>query len=201
LCPHSWIYPKTHPYTIIWICQGSDLHINQLCCLSYDIKPFNDEVLCDVSPLEFCDVLLRQPYLWELHVVYESRTHNVIINLNRKLYRIPEVVPPSVISLISTKQCRNVISQSRKFLFFMSLPQSERKVAATSMASATGLSMQQNQVDKVVEEYKDIFSSPTGVPLHCQVKHPIDLTPDASLPNGPVYHHSLLENEDIKHHI
>jgi hypothetical protein len=52
-----------------------------------------------------------------------------------------------------------------------------------------------------VEEYSDIFSSPTGVPLHCQVKHPIDLTPDAHLPNGPVYHHSLLENEEIKRQI
>jgi hypothetical protein len=49
-----------------------------------------------------------------------------------------------------------------------------------------------------MEEYSDIFSSPTGVPMHYQVKHPIDLTPDALLPNGPVYRHSLLENEEIK---
>jgi hypothetical protein len=52
-----------------------------------------------------------------------------------------------------------------------------------------------------MEEYLDIFSSPTGVPLHCQVKHPIDLIPDASLPNGPVYHRSLLENEEINRQI
>ena len=61
--------------------------------------------------------------------------------------------------------------------------------------------MQQKQVDKVVEGYSDIFSSPTGVPLHCQVKHPIDLTPGAPLPNGLVYHRSLLENEEIKRQI
>jgi hypothetical protein len=36
-------------------------------------------------------------------------------------------------------------------------------------------------MDKVVEEYEDIFTSPAGVPLHCQVKHPIDLTPGAPL--------------------
>jgi hypothetical protein len=53
----------------------------------------------------------------------------------------------------------------------------------------------------IVEEYKDIFSSPTGVPMHCQVKHPIDLTPGAPLSNGPVYHRSLMENDEIKHHI
>jgi len=45
------------------------------------------------------------------------------------------------------------------------------------------------------------LSSTTEVPLHCQVKHLIDLSPGALLPNGIVYHHSLLENEEIKRHI
>jgi hypothetical protein len=52
-----------------------------------------------------------------------------------------------------------------------------------------------------MEEYKGIFSSPTGVPLHYQVNHSINLTPNALLPNGPVYLHSLLENEEIKRQI
>ena len=60
------------------------------------------------------------------------------------------------------------------------------------------LSTQEKQVDKVMEEYSYIFSSPTRVPMHCQVKHPIDVTPDAPLPNGLVYCRSLLENEEIK---
>jgi hypothetical protein len=118
-----------------------------------------------------------------------------------KLYRIPEAIPPSAISSISAKQCRKVTSQTKKFVFFVIRSQSERKIAATSRASATDLSTQQKQVDKVVEEYSDIFSSPTRVTLHCQVKHPIDLSPGAPLPNEPVYRRSLLENEEIKRQI
>jgi hypothetical protein len=159
--------------------------------MSYDIKPFKYEVLFDVAPLKVCNVLLSQPYLWKRHVVYESRPRNVIITLNNKLYRIPEAVPPSVISLISAKQCKKVISQIEKFVFFMIRSQSERKIVATSRASVTDLSTQQKQVDKVVAEYKYILSSLIEVPLHCQVKHPINLNPDASLPNGPAYHRSL----------
>jgi hypothetical protein len=49
-----------------------------------------------------------------------------------------------------------------------------------------------------MEQYKDILSSPIRVPTHYQVKHPIDLTPGAPLPNGPVYHRSLMENDEIK---
>jgi hypothetical protein len=121
--------------------------------LSYDIKPFKDEVLCDVSPLEVCDVLLGQPYLWKRHVVYESMLHSVIITLNMKLYRIPEAVPPSVISFISAKQCKKVISQKGKFIFFVILSQNEKMITATSRVSVADLSTHQKQVDKVVEEY------------------------------------------------
>jgi hypothetical protein len=159
---------------------------------------FQSEVLCDISPLEVCDVLLGQPYLWKHHVVYESRSRSVIITLGKQLYRILEVAPPTTISLISAKQCNKVISQTRKFVFFVILAHSKKKFVATSVASTQSLSLQQKQLDKIVEEYKDIFSSPTRVPVHCQVKHPIDMTLSAPLPNGPVYHRSLMENEEIK---
>jgi hypothetical protein len=108
------------------------------------------------------------------------------------LYRIPEEVPPSDISLIFAMQCRKVISQTKKFVFFMIHSKSKRKIAATSKAFAADISTQQNKVDKVMEEYSDIFSSPTRVPLHYQVKHPIDMTTGTLLPNGSVYHLSLL---------
>jgi hypothetical protein len=164
----------------------------------YEINPFKDEVLCDVDPLKVCDVLSGQPYLWKRHDVYDSRPRSVIITLKRKLYRIPEAVPPSVIFLISAKQCRKLISQIGNFVFFMILSQNKKKIIDTSRVSVVDLPIQQKQVDKVVEEYPDIFSSPTRVPLHCQVKHSIDLNPGPPLTNGPVYRHSLLENEEIK---
>ena len=52
------------PYTIEWLHPGRDLRIRQQCHLPYSIKPFMDEVLCDVAPLDVADVLLGQPYLW-----------------------------------------------------------------------------------------------------------------------------------------
>jgi hypothetical protein len=119
------IMPHPQPYTIGWLCQGSDLRVSHQCRLWYGIKLFKDKVLCDVAPLKFCNVILGQPYLWKCHVVYDSRPCSVIITLNRKLYRILEVAPPSAISFISMKQCRKVISQTGKFVFFVIFSQSE----------------------------------------------------------------------------
>eukprot|EP00253_Pinus_taeda_P027765 PITA_27765 len=56
-------------------------------------------------------------------------------------------------------------------------------------------------MDKVVEEYKDIFASPIGVPPQYQVKHSIDLTPGTSLPNGLIYRCFVLKNDEIKRQI
>eukprot|EP00253_Pinus_taeda_P034580 PITA_34580 len=101
-----------------------------------------------------------------------------------ELYRIPEVAPPTAISLVTTKQCSKLISKTGKFVFLIIRPQGKKKTVATT--SRQGPSARQLQMDKVVEEYEAIFTSPTGVPLHCQVKHSIDLTPSALLPNGPI---------------
>ena len=109
----------THPqpYTIRWLHSGRDLYIRQQCRISYSIKPFTNEVLCDVSPLDVADVLLGQPYLWRQHAVYKSRPRAVIITLGNNLYRILKVVPPPIISLTTAKQRSKIVSQTRKFIF------------------------------------------------------------------------------------
>jgi len=124
----------THPqlYTIGWLHQGRDLHVSQQCRLPYNIKPFTDELLCDISLLEVSDVLLGQPYLWKRHAVYELRPYAVIITLGNKLYRIPEVAPPTAISLITTKKCSKLISKTGKFVFLMICPQGKKKMVATA---------------------------------------------------------------------
>jgi hypothetical protein len=52
--------PHPQPYNIGWLHRGRDLHVIQRCRLSYGINPFKDEVICDVSPMEVCEVLLGQ---------------------------------------------------------------------------------------------------------------------------------------------
>ena len=78
-------------------------------------------------------------------------------------------------------------------------PQGKKNIVATT--SRQGPSAWQQQMDKVMEDYQDIFTSPIGVPLHYQVKHPIDMTPCVPLPNGPIYRRFILENDEIKRKI
>jgi hypothetical protein len=85
-----------------------------------DIKPFKDEVLFGISPLEVFYILLGQPYSWKRHVVYESRPPTFIINLGRKFYRILEVAQTTPIYLISDKKYGKVISHTKN-LFLLQI--------------------------------------------------------------------------------
>eukprot|EP00253_Pinus_taeda_P011567 PITA_11567 len=116
-----------------------------------------------------------------------------------ELYRILEVATATAISLVTAKQCSKLISKTEKFVVLMIRPQGKKKMVATT--SGQGPSARQLQMNNVVEEYEDIFASPIGVPLHCQVKHSIDLTPSPPLPNGPIYLRSFVENNEIKRQI
>jgi len=66
--------------------------------------------VCDVAPLDVCDVVLGQPYIGKHHDVYESRPHSFIITLGGHLYKIPEVVstivPPKKVSQGNLSYCK-----------------------------------------------------------------------------------------------
>jgi hypothetical protein len=134
--------------------------------LSYNINPFKDDVLCDVAPLEVCDVLLGKPYVWRHHAIYESRPHSVILTLGGQLYQIPEVVP----TIVPPKKCHKVISHTAKFILFKIRLEGEQKETATTVASTQDLSIQQKWIKNIVEEYQDVLAAPMGVPPHCPVK-------------------------------
>ena len=123
----------THPqpYTIGWFYQGRDLHVMQQRHLPYNIKPFTDQVLCVISPLDVCDVLSGQPYMWKWHVLYESSPYAIIVLLGNKFYKIPEVAPSTSISLVTGKKCSKLISKTRKFVFLMIRPQGKKKTVDT----------------------------------------------------------------------
>jgi hypothetical protein len=81
------------------------------------MKPFTDEVLCDIAPLD---------------VSNESRPHVFIISLGNKMYRIPKIAPPTTISLVTAKQCSKIIAKTKKFVFLMIRPHGKKKTVATT---------------------------------------------------------------------
>ena len=118
-------------------------------------QAFQRQGTCDVAPLEVCDVLLGQPYMWKCHAVYESRPRSVILTLDGKIYRIPETVAPNKVS-----QGRNISSHIRKLFLLTIASEGEHKITETSTPSTEGVSAHQTQ-----EEDRAIVSTSIRVPL------------------------------------
>jgi hypothetical protein len=114
--------------------------------------------LCDVSPLDVCDVLLGQPYMWKRHAVYESRPCSVIVILGGHVYKIPEVV----LTIFPPKKCRKVVYHSAKFSFFTICSKGEQKDNATTTVSPPAPSIQQKHVEKVAKKCTHSLFTPSS---------------------------------------
>ena len=99
--------------------------------------------------------------------------------------------------MISTKKTKKLINHAQKFALIMIKPQHSRKNATISRLTDQCSCRQQQHIDNILVEYRNVFQVPNGVPLHFQVKHSIELVPGSSLPNTFVYIRSNLENKNI----
>ena len=118
--------PHPQPYSISWMKDGQELRITRQCRLTYFIKTFEDEVLCDVAPLSIVDALFGKPYLWDQHSTYQSQPQKVIFKIQNRWYGIPERQPTSMAAMIFAKQTKNLTNHAQKFTLIMINPQHSR---------------------------------------------------------------------------
>ena len=76
--------PHPQPYNIVWMKGVQEIRITRQCKLTYFIKPFEDEVLCDMAPLFVVDTLFSKPYLWDQHDTYQSRPQKLIVQIQNQ---------------------------------------------------------------------------------------------------------------------
>ena len=107
----------------------------------------------------------------------------MIFKIQNQWYGILERQPTSTVAMMSSKQTNKLINHAQKFALIMIKPQHSRETTAMSRLTNQCVSWQQLQIDHILKEYQNIFQEPNGVPLHCQVKHSIELVPGSSLPN------------------
>jgi len=58
--------PHPAPYTIQWLNHDKNIQVFSRCLLTSSIgKNYNDEIWCDVIPMDACHVLLGRPWLFD----------------------------------------------------------------------------------------------------------------------------------------
>jgi len=65
----------THPhlYNIQWLNQRKGIQVNSRCLISFSIgQNYQDELWCDVIPMDACHILLGRPWLYDRKVMYNG---------------------------------------------------------------------------------------------------------------------------------
>jgi len=62
-----------HPYNIQWLNQSKGIQVNSQCLISFSIgKSYQDELWCDVIPMDACHMILGRPWLCDHKIMHNG---------------------------------------------------------------------------------------------------------------------------------
>ncbi|XP_048229055.1 uncharacterized protein LOC125369826 [Ricinus communis] len=64
--------------------------------VAFGVQKFQDEVLCDVIPMQACHLLLGRPWFFDRDVIYKGRSNCYCLTLHNKLYTLTPLSPKIV---------------------------------------------------------------------------------------------------------
>ncbi|KAJ9563958.1 hypothetical protein OSB04_009118 [Centaurea solstitialis] len=74
-----------NPYKLQWLNQGSDMKVTKQALLSFSIgKSYQDQVLCDVIPMDACHMLLGRPWQYDRRVLHDGYQNTYSFVMNKK---------------------------------------------------------------------------------------------------------------------
>ncbi|GJT46198.1 putative reverse transcriptase domain, zinc finger, CCHC-type, aspartic peptidase domain protein [Tanacetum coccineum] len=63
----------SQPYTLSWFRKGNEVKVSKRCHVKFSIgKKYNDEVWCDVVPMDACHILLGRPWQFDLKTKHDG---------------------------------------------------------------------------------------------------------------------------------
>ena len=62
-----------HPYHIAWVQDDHKVMVNEQCSVKFKIGKYQDEVLCDIIPMDICHMFLGRPWQFDRHAIHNER--------------------------------------------------------------------------------------------------------------------------------
>ena len=100
------------PYTLGWVSSGgANAKVEKVCLVKFSIQKYVDEILCDVVPMDCCDLLLGHPFQYDRHAIHDGRTNVYTLkkdghtfHISSRAASLPLVTPKQAKKLANTAQ-------------------------------------------------------------------------------------------------
>jgi len=190
-------HPK--PYPLGWIQKEAGMSVVSQCTFRFALhESYIDEVTCDVVPLDVCQVILGNPYLWDRYAIYDRRAQTYLFTKDEQQFLICAISMSSKTSFVTANQAKQLVNACGKFVLLIVRPHD----MPPSRVCLASLTVQQNQdVERLKLQFSDLFQDIEGLPPKRSVEHEIMLTGESSLPNVGLYRTTVQESDEIKRQV
>ncbi|XP_074283269.1 uncharacterized protein LOC141607822 [Silene latifolia] len=164
---------------------------------------YNEDILCDVVPMDACHVLLGRPWQYDRDVVHRGRSNEYeLVSKGKRIIFKP--IAPSEVRSMSAKRGKDAS---------MTILASEQEVDEAIVDGDQVYLMVVNEtpsdgekderLTSLLEEFKDVFPEelPSGLPPIRGIEHQINILPGAPLPNKDAYRCNPIETKELQRQI
>ena len=109
-------HPK--PYKVSWLQKGHQVMVTKQCLVEFKIGGYRDEIICDVIPMDVCDILLGRPWQFDRNVVHNGRMNTYTLEKDGRTHTLPpgkdKKVEPEVTSKILLMSGKELLTELEK---------------------------------------------------------------------------------------
>ncbi|KAG7567587.1 Integrase catalytic core [Arabidopsis thaliana x Arabidopsis arenosa] len=200
-------HPK--PYKLQWLNEDGEMSVNRQVKVPLSIGKYEDEILCDILPMDASHILLGRPWQSDRRVMHDGFTNRQIFEFKGRKTILAPMTPHEVyLDQLSMKMRRKQKDKSSNLM----ITESKQKgsdlhsskllfVFKETLVSITNPEQGiPSKIKFLLQDYTDVFpeENPQGLPPIRGIEHQIDFVPGASLPNRPAYRTNPVETKELE---
>ncbi|KAL0886355.1 hypothetical protein Bca101_010338 [Brassica carinata] len=216
--------PLSRPFRLEWLNEAGEQYEKEQVTIPLSIGRYEDEVVCNVLPMDACHVLLGRPWQFDKRAVHDGFTNRHSFDHKGKKITLMPLSPSEVHQdQVQLKKNRDQDSKvdkpetsTRNSNFYVKESQVRKSLCSQKpfillifkksllASSSSNLAPEiPSELLGILQDYSDVFpeENPKGLPPVRGIEHQIDLVPGASLPNRPAYCTNPVETKELQKQI
>ncbi|XP_010451773.2 PREDICTED: uncharacterized protein LOC104733947 [Camelina sativa] len=201
-------HPK--PYKLKWLNDKVVIQVSQQVTVPFSVGRYEDQVLCDVVPMQASHLLLGRPWQFDKRTSHCGHTDQYTLVHDSKRVCLKSLSPTQV----SEMQSKLVKDPNSKMNFLIIANDVRRSLSDSTcqvllMVFKDVLTVGDNgdhipdAIKALLKTFQDVFPEelPYGLPLVRGIKHQTYLIPGAQLPNRPAYRVNPTEAKELERQV
>jgi len=202
--------PHPRPYRLKWLNDETELKISEQVLVPFCIGKYQDQVKCDVVPMQAGHLLLGRPWQFDKDTIHHGRSNTYSFTHDNKKHSLAPLSPQEVYEMQRAMDQSGLFSKTNLFISSSKVMKSLRQETQVLLmifkeGCFAGFEAPDcpAEMQVLMDRYKDVFPEeiPAGLPPLRGIEHQIDFVPGAPLPNRAAYRVNPEEAKELERQV